>query len=146
MSVCGLYIIMSLCGLNGLFVFQGISFPPRYWRVIVLVFVHLCLFFIPSCHHLHHQWRSTHVFLKFKTFFFFTRKYHPGRKTSFTRETLYKAWHLRPCVNVSCPCVFLQELQFERLTRELEVERQIVANQLERCRLGAESPGAASDR
>uniref|UniRef100_A0A4W5PCY0 Plakophilin 4 n=1 Tax=Hucho hucho TaxID=62062 RepID=A0A4W5PCY0_9TELE len=45
--------------------------------------------------------------------------------------------------NVSCPCVFLQELQFERLTRELEVERQIVANQLERCRLGAESPGAA---
>ncbi|XP_035386072.1 plakophilin-4 isoform X1 [Electrophorus electricus] len=38
-----------------------------------------------------------------------------------------------------------QELQFERLTRELEAERQIVANQLERCRLGAESPGAASD-
>ncbi|TTI92364.1 Plakophilin-4 [Bagarius yarrelli] len=37
------------------------------------------------------------------------------------------------------------ELQFERLTRELEVERQIVANQLERCRLGAESPGAVSD-
>lgn len=37
-----------------------------------------------------------------------------------------------------------QELQFERLTRELEVERQIVANQLERCRLGAESPGAGS--
>ncbi|XP_051565742.1 plakophilin-4-like isoform X2 [Myxocyprinus asiaticus] len=36
------------------------------------------------------------------------------------------------------------ELQFERLTRELEVERQIVANQLERCRLGSESPGAAS--
>uniref|UniRef100_A0AAR2L3U1 Plakophilin 4 n=1 Tax=Pygocentrus nattereri TaxID=42514 RepID=A0AAR2L3U1_PYGNA len=39
-----------------------------------------------------------------------------------------------------------QELQFERLTRELEAERQIVANQLERCRLGAESPGAASGR
>ncbi|KAM6978476.1 plakophilin-4 isoform 2-T2 [Tautogolabrus adspersus] len=37
-----------------------------------------------------------------------------------------------------------QELQFERLTRELEVERQIVANQLERCRLGDESPGAGS--
>ncbi|KAM9803576.1 plakophilin-4-like isoform X2 [Syngnathus typhle] len=37
-----------------------------------------------------------------------------------------------------------QELQFERLTRELEVERQIVANQLERCRLGADSPGAGS--
>uniref|UniRef100_A0A672KK03 Plakophilin 4 n=1 Tax=Sinocyclocheilus grahami TaxID=75366 RepID=A0A672KK03_SINGR len=35
-----------------------------------------------------------------------------------------------------------QELQFERLTRELEEERQIVANQLERCRLGAESPDA----
>uniref|UniRef100_A0A3B3ZT27 Uncharacterized protein n=1 Tax=Periophthalmus magnuspinnatus TaxID=409849 RepID=A0A3B3ZT27_9GOBI len=42
------------------------------------------------------------------------------------------------------PFVSPQELQFERLTRELEVERQIVANQLERCRLGAESPGAAS--
>uniref|UniRef100_A0A8C1TVN3 Plakophilin 4 n=1 Tax=Cyprinus carpio TaxID=7962 RepID=A0A8C1TVN3_CYPCA len=38
----------------------------------------------------------------------------------------------------------LHELQFERLTRELEVERQIVANQLERCRLSSESPGAAS--
>ncbi|MEE6489371.1 hypothetical protein FKM82_015547 [Ascaphus truei] len=37
-----------------------------------------------------------------------------------------------------------QELQFERLTRELEVERQIVASQLERCRLGAESPSIAS--
>uniref|UniRef100_A0AAY4ATJ0 Plakophilin 4 n=1 Tax=Denticeps clupeoides TaxID=299321 RepID=A0AAY4ATJ0_9TELE len=37
-----------------------------------------------------------------------------------------------------------QELQFERLTRELEAERQIVANQLERCRLEAESPGAVS--
>ncbi|XP_026150559.1 plakophilin-4 isoform X4 [Mastacembelus armatus] len=37
-----------------------------------------------------------------------------------------------------------QELQFERLTRELEVERQIVANQLERCRVGTESPGAGS--
>ncbi|KAK1789068.1 hypothetical protein P4O66_015021 [Electrophorus voltai] len=37
-----------------------------------------------------------------------------------------------------------RELQFERLTRELEAERQIVANQLERCRLEAESPGAAS--
>ncbi|KAM3607471.1 uncharacterized protein V6R79_008315 [Siganus canaliculatus] len=36
------------------------------------------------------------------------------------------------------------ELQFERLTRELEVERQIVASQLERCRLGSESPGAGS--
>uniref|UniRef100_A0A3Q2D9C1 Uncharacterized protein n=1 Tax=Cyprinodon variegatus TaxID=28743 RepID=A0A3Q2D9C1_CYPVA len=34
-----------------------------------------------------------------------------------------------------------RELQFERLTRELEVERQIVANQLERCRLGSESWG-----
>ncbi|XP_043549740.1 plakophilin-4 isoform X3 [Chiloscyllium plagiosum] len=37
-----------------------------------------------------------------------------------------------------------QELQFERLTRELELERQIVANQLERCKLGTESPSAAS--
>lgn len=33
-----------------------------------------------------------------------------------------------------------QELQFERLTRELEEERQMVASQLERCMLGAESP------
>lgn len=45
-----------------------------------------------------------------------------------------------------CLCFYLQELQFERLTRELEVERQIVASQLERCRLGAESPGAGSSR
>ncbi|XP_072574668.1 plakophilin-4 isoform X1 [Paramormyrops kingsleyae] len=37
-----------------------------------------------------------------------------------------------------------QELQFERLTRELEAERQIVASQLEQCRLGAESPGGSS--
>uniref|UniRef100_A0A1A7WQM4 Plakophilin 4 n=1 Tax=Iconisemion striatum TaxID=60296 RepID=A0A1A7WQM4_9TELE len=33
-----------------------------------------------------------------------------------------------------------QELQFERLTRELEEERQMVASQLEKCMLGAESP------
>nr|XP_023419530.1 catenin delta-2-like [Cavia porcellus] len=32
-----------------------------------------------------------------------------------------------------------QELQFERLTRELEAERQIVASQLERCKLGSEA-------
>uniref|UniRef100_A0A8C2FJ03 Plakophilin 4 n=1 Tax=Cyprinus carpio TaxID=7962 RepID=A0A8C2FJ03_CYPCA len=44
----------------------------------------------------------------------------------------------------SLECCSLCELQFERLTRELEVERQIVANQLERCRLSSESPGAAS--
>ncbi|XP_037552730.1 plakophilin-4, partial [Nematolebias whitei] len=37
-----------------------------------------------------------------------------------------------------------QELQFERLTRELEEERQIVASQLEKCMLGAESPGDSS--
>uniref|UniRef100_A0A4W3HW69 Plakophilin 4 n=1 Tax=Callorhinchus milii TaxID=7868 RepID=A0A4W3HW69_CALMI len=37
-----------------------------------------------------------------------------------------------------------QELQFERLTRELELERQIVANQLERCKLGTESPSITS--
>ncbi|XP_028989760.1 plakophilin-4-like [Betta splendens] len=37
-----------------------------------------------------------------------------------------------------------QELQFERLTRELEEERQIVASQLERCMLEAESPAADS--
>ena len=47
-----------------------------------------------------------------------------------------------------CSFYFLesQELQFQRLTRELEVERQIVASQLERCRLGAESPSIASTR
>uniref|UniRef100_A0A4W3IF33 Plakophilin 4 n=1 Tax=Callorhinchus milii TaxID=7868 RepID=A0A4W3IF33_CALMI len=39
-----------------------------------------------------------------------------------------------------------QELQFERLTRELELERQIVANQLERCKLGTESPSITSIR
>ncbi|TNN38862.1 Plakophilin-4 [Liparis tanakae] len=39
-----------------------------------------------------------------------------------------------------------QELQFERLTRELEEERQIVASQLERCMLGAESPAGDSSR
>eukprot|EP00058_Branchiostoma_floridae_P026768 XP_002612259.1 hypothetical protein BRAFLDRAFT_246677 [Branchiostoma floridae] len=32
-----------------------------------------------------------------------------------------------------------QELQFEQLTRELEAERQSVANQLERCKLGSET-------
>ncbi|XP_056883594.1 plakophilin-4-like [Takifugu flavidus] len=37
-----------------------------------------------------------------------------------------------------------QELQFERLTRELEEERQIVASQLERCMLEAESPAGDS--
>lgn len=42
--------------------------------------------------------------------------------------------------------VLLQELQFERLTRELEEERQIVASQLERCMLGAESPAGDSSR
>ncbi len=42
--------------------------------------------------------------------------------------------------------VFPQELQFERLTRELEEERQIVASQLERCMLGAESPAGDSSR
>uniref|UniRef100_A0A669EYB5 Catenin delta 2 n=1 Tax=Oreochromis niloticus TaxID=8128 RepID=A0A669EYB5_ORENI len=36
-----------------------------------------------------------------------------------------------------------QELQFERLTRELEAERQIVATQLERCKLGIR--GSSSD-
>lgn len=39
-----------------------------------------------------------------------------------------------------------QELQFERLTRELEEERQIVASQLERCMLEAESPAGDSSR
>ncbi|XP_075789551.1 plakophilin-4 isoform X2 [Pelodiscus sinensis] len=43
-----------------------------------------------------------------------------------------------------CMELDIMELQFQRLTRELEVERQIVASQLERCRLGAESPSIAS--
>ncbi|XP_048122083.1 catenin delta-2 isoform X2 [Alosa alosa] len=37
-----------------------------------------------------------------------------------------------------------QELQFERLTRELEAERQIVATQLERCKLGTETAGMSN--
>uniref|UniRef100_A0A8C0BEL8 Plakophilin 4 n=1 Tax=Buteo japonicus TaxID=224669 RepID=A0A8C0BEL8_9AVES len=52
-----------------------------------------------------------------------------------------------PFFNIKNAFLFIlkfQELQFQRLTRELEVERQIVANQLERCRLGAESPSIAS--
>uniref|UniRef100_A0A672QGX1 Catenin delta-2-like n=2 Tax=Sinocyclocheilus grahami TaxID=75366 RepID=A0A672QGX1_SINGR len=39
-----------------------------------------------------------------------------------------------------------QELQFERLTRELEAERQIVATQLERCKLGSETGSMSSIR
>ncbi|XP_051655263.1 catenin delta-2 isoform X4 [Manacus candei] len=41
---------------------------------------------------------------------------------------------------------FLFELQFERLTRELEAERQIVASQLERCKLGSETGSMSSIR
>lgn len=41
---------------------------------------------------------------------------------------------------------FFQELQFERLTRELEAERQIVASQLERCKLGSETGSMSSIR
>ncbi|XP_073093912.1 catenin delta-2 isoform X4 [Manis javanica] len=37
-----------------------------------------------------------------------------------------------------------QELQFERLTRELEAERQIVASQLERCKLGSQTGSMSS--
>uniref|UniRef100_A0A3Q3MYI8 Catenin delta 2 n=1 Tax=Mastacembelus armatus TaxID=205130 RepID=A0A3Q3MYI8_9TELE len=37
-----------------------------------------------------------------------------------------------------------QELQFERLTRELEAERQIVATQLERCKVGSEAGSMSS--
>lgn len=43
-------------------------------------------------------------------------------------------------------CSLLQELQFERLTRELEAERQIVATQLERCKLGSEAGSMSSIR
>uniref|UniRef100_A0AAX7V7N1 Plakophilin 4 n=1 Tax=Astatotilapia calliptera TaxID=8154 RepID=A0AAX7V7N1_ASTCA len=50
-------------------------------------------------------------------------------------------WVIITAVNV-----LPQELQFERLTRELEEERQIVASQLERCMLGAESPEGDSSR
>ncbi|KAF3703470.1 Catenin delta-2 Delta-catenin GT24 Neural plakophilin-related ARM-repeat protein [Channa argus] len=38
----------------------------------------------------------------------------------------------------------MPELQFERLTRELEAERQIVATQLERCKLGSEAGSMSS--
>uniref|UniRef100_A0A671VPM4 Plakophilin 4 n=1 Tax=Sparus aurata TaxID=8175 RepID=A0A671VPM4_SPAAU len=55
------------------------------------------------------------------------------------------SWWMCGC-NRCCECLSPQELQFERLTRELEEERQIVASQLERCMLGAESPaGDSSD-
>ncbi|XP_072139616.1 catenin delta-2-like isoform X2 [Mobula birostris] len=37
-----------------------------------------------------------------------------------------------------------KELQFERLTRELEAERQIVASQLERCKLGSDTGSMSS--
>uniref|UniRef100_A0A3P9PSQ5 Catenin delta 2 n=1 Tax=Poecilia reticulata TaxID=8081 RepID=A0A3P9PSQ5_POERE len=37
-----------------------------------------------------------------------------------------------------------KELQFERLTRELEAERQIVATQLERCKLGSDAGSMSS--
>ncbi|XP_078791673.1 catenin delta-2b isoform X16 [Oryzias latipes] len=40
--------------------------------------------------------------------------------------------------------VHVKELQFERLTRELEAERQIVASQLERCKLGSETGSMTS--
>ncbi|XP_036374924.1 catenin delta-2-like isoform X2 [Megalops cyprinoides] len=40
--------------------------------------------------------------------------------------------------------VHVPELQFERLTRELEAERQIVASQLERCKLGSETGSMSS--
>uniref|UniRef100_A0A8B9RMV5 Catenin (cadherin-associated protein), delta 2b n=1 Tax=Astyanax mexicanus TaxID=7994 RepID=A0A8B9RMV5_ASTMX len=40
----------------------------------------------------------------------------------------------------------ISELQFERLTRELEAERQIVATQLERCKLGSETGSVSSIR
>uniref|UniRef100_A0A8C8ZDJ9 Plakophilin 4 n=1 Tax=Prolemur simus TaxID=1328070 RepID=A0A8C8ZDJ9_PROSS len=58
---------------------------------------------------------------------------NPKRSTSANLSALYTFCFLES-----------QELQFQRLTRELEVERQIVASQLERCRLGAESPSIAS--
>uniref|UniRef100_A0A4W5M1R2 Catenin (cadherin-associated protein), delta 2b n=1 Tax=Hucho hucho TaxID=62062 RepID=A0A4W5M1R2_9TELE len=44
------------------------------------------------------------------------------------------------------PGAFVKELQFERLTRELEAERQIVATQLERCKLGSETGSMSSIR
>uniref|UniRef100_A0A6Q2WT79 Catenin delta 2 n=1 Tax=Esox lucius TaxID=8010 RepID=A0A6Q2WT79_ESOLU len=40
---------------------------------------------------------------------------------------------------------FQIELQFERLTRELEAERQIVATQLERCKLGSDTAGSMTN-
>ncbi|KAB0346847.1 hypothetical protein FD754_011704, partial [Muntiacus muntjak] len=46
--------------------------------------------------------------------------------------------------NVQIICFLKEELQFERLTRELEAERQIVASQLERCKLGSETGSMSS--
>uniref|UniRef100_A0A8B9PQ86 Plakophilin 4 n=1 Tax=Apteryx owenii TaxID=8824 RepID=A0A8B9PQ86_APTOW len=72
-------------------------------------------------------------------------------RISFRRESKQETDCCRinphPFFNIKNAFLFIlkfQELQFQRLTRELEVERQIVANQLERCRLGAESPSIAS--
>ena len=48
--------------------------------------------------------------------------------------------------HIVSPSLSLQELQFERLTRELEAERQIVASQLERCKLGSETGSMTSIR
>uniref|UniRef100_A0AAR2KQU3 Catenin delta 2 n=1 Tax=Pygocentrus nattereri TaxID=42514 RepID=A0AAR2KQU3_PYGNA len=48
------------------------------------------------------------------------------------------------CTSLSLSLSLSQELQFERLTRELEAERQIVATQLERCKLGSETGGSMS--
>ncbi|KAJ3611099.1 hypothetical protein NHX12_021115 [Muraenolepis orangiensis] len=42
------------------------------------------------------------------------------------------------------PLTARRELQFERLTRELEAERQIVATQLERCKLGSDAGSMSS--
>lgn len=49
-------------------------------------------------------------------------------------------------VNVVFSSPLPQELQFERLTRELEAERQIVASQLERCKLGSDTGSMSSIR
>ena len=71
----------------------------------------------------------------------------------FGHVPVFLVTYMNSCICLSKPgalCSFYflesQELQFQRLTRELEVERQIVASQLERCRLGAESPSIASTR
>ncbi|EPY86368.1 hypothetical protein CB1_000318005 [Camelus ferus] len=59
---------------------------------------------------------------------------------------LSQQWYIHQHYIPTSSCLRLRELQFERLTRELEAERQIVASQLERCKLGSETGSMSSVR